>query len=948
KIEYKQVDVTDKKGIAHLIQSITKEYGNLHGIIHGAGIIQDNFIFKKSKEEMQNVISPKVSGLVNLDEASKGLPLDFFIFFSSIAGSLGNAGQSDYSAANAFMDSYANYRNELVGLKERYGRTLSVNWPLWKEGGMHVDEEVAKSMLQKTGMLPLETAAGIQALYRSLASGAEQVMVLEGECQRLREFFTGFSPTKEATPSVTQEYKMGFTIEEDLFQEKISDYFRKIIASTIKVPMKEIDAEDPMDEYGIDSIIAMQITSNLEEIFGSLPKTLFFEYQNIKELTAYFFECHSKQLLDLLGIREEETTVLREFEPIIESVKSHEGSNCSRPRFIASREESRGKEEKNNGDIAIIGVSGRYPGAKNIGELWINLQAGRDCITEVPKERWDYHAYYDEDKNKSGKTYCKWGGFLENSDRFDSLFFAISPEEAKFMNPQDRLFMETVWNLFESAGYTRESLKHQYQTRVGVYVGSMYQDYDSKSSSINELSTFMCSSIANRISQYFNLQGPSVVIDSMSSSSAIAIHMACESLIRGECRLAIAGGVNLLYLQKYLRLSKIKMIGSHIHSRSFGDGDGYLPAEGVGAVLLKPLTQAIKDGDRILAVIKSSVTNHGGHTNGAATPNINAQIQLIEDNFKKTGMDPRTISYVEAAANGFPVGDLIEISALDKAFHKFTNDQQFCAIGSIKANIGHAEAASGVSQLTKVILQLQHQQLVPAIGAETLNPNIHFEKTPFYIQRKLTEWKRPMVWIDGEEREVPRRATVSSFGAGGSNVHLIVEEYIPSPNETLHRRSQISPQIVVFSAKNQERLVVVCQQMLEFIECKEELILQDIAYTLQVGREAMEARVAMVVNNRQELIQSLKEYLKHPKKREACVPIFAVNLEEEHEMKNLFSGNTGEKFSQVLLAEKNLNKIAMYWSQGGKIPWDSFHEQNEVRKIFLPTYPFKECQVVSI
>ncbi|MCP5101140.1 MAG: polyketide synthase, partial [Chloroflexi bacterium] len=258
---------------------------------------------------------------------------------------------------------------------------------------------------------------------------------------------------------------------------------------------------------------------------------------------------------------------------------------------------------------------------------------------------------------------------------------------------------ETVWELFETAGYTRDTLQHDYASRVGVYVGAMYQHYhafdaDLTEESIISLSSY--SSIANRVSYYFNLQGPSLAIDTMCSSSLIAIHTACEHLIKGDCRLAIAGGVNLsLHPKKYIGLSQRQMLGSHANSRSFTNGDGFLPSEGVGAVLLKPLAQAVKDQDCILAVIKSTNSNHGGRSNGFAVPNLNVQAQLIEENFKKSGINPRTISYVESAVNGSALGDAIEINALTKAFKQFTKDEQFCTIGSVKSNIGHAEAASG-------------------------------------------------------------------------------------------------------------------------------------------------------------------------------------------------------------------------------------------------------------
>ena len=621
----------------------------------------------------------------------------------------------------------------------------------------------------------------------------------------------------------------------------------------------------------------------------------------------------------------------------------------------------------------MIGLAGRYPKASTLDEFWENLRTGRDCITEVPPERWDHGHYFDPEKNTPGKAYSKWGGFLDGVDRFDPLFFNIPPRDAEIMDPQERLFLECTWHLLENAGHTRELLRSRYQSRVGVYVGAMSQQYHAFDADlIREAAIALSSyySIANRVSYFCDFQGPSMAIDTACSSALVAIHMACESLLKGECRLAIAGGVNLsIHPKKYLALSLAHIAGSHANSRSFADGDGYIPAEGVGAVLLKPLAQAVQDGDSILAVIKSSAINHSGHTHGYSVPNPNAQAQLISDNFRKAGIDPRTISYVESAANGSALGDPLEINALTKAFREFTRDRSFCAIGSVKSNIGHAEAASGMSQLTKVILQLQHGLLVPSIKAEPLNPNLSFDDSPFYLQRELSEWRRPVV--DGVG-ECPRRATVSSIGAGGSNAHLIVEEYVGEGGEPRSLNGQPSAsrhtvgvvpglgdpglattadslQIVVLSAKSMDRLRAVAEQMLGFVQQHPECAMADLAYTLQMGREAMSNRLAMVVHSRDELVRGLEEFLQivgegtnlKPGALALSLPMFIGDLEGDGaEIRSLLAGKAGEAIVQVFLAEHNLEKLALHWTQGGDIPWDSLHAGKTVRQVQLPNYPF--------
>jgi acyl transferase domain-containing protein len=410
--------------------------------------------------------------------------------------------------------------------------------------------------------------------------------------------------------------------------------------------------------------------------------------------------------------------------------------------------------------------------------------------------------------------------------------------------------------------------------------------------------------------------------------------------------------VNLsLHPNKFVGLSRAGVIASRRDSRSFGDGDGYLPAEGVGAVLLKPLSQAVRDGDEILAVIKSTATNHGGYANGFSVPNPKAQAQLIIDNCIKSGIDPRAISYIESAANGSALGDALEMTALNTAFARFTRDRGFCAIGSVKSNIGHPEAASGMAQLAKVIMQLRYGQLVPSIQATPLNPKISFADTPFYVQETLREWPRPRLEVTGPdgrrvEREVPRRAAINSFGAGGSNAHLIMEEYVPAPRGVAARLAQEAAlHIVVFSAKSPGRLRALIRRMLDFlVTATPAPAFADLAYTLQVGREAMTSRLAMVVREWTELLRGMATFLAADGSPEAAsIPMFVGNTAEDQGLGDVLAlGDllASAAVRQEFLNERNLEKLALYWTRGGEIPWAALHVGEPPRLITLPTYPF--------
>ena len=510
-----------------------------------------------------------------------------------------------------------------------------------------------------------------------------------------------------------------------------------------------------------------------------------------------------------------------------------------------------------NRDIAIVGLSGRYPQAANIDAFWRNLQTGVDCVTEIPVERWNREAYAD--------NLCQWGGFIENADKFDPLFFNISPREADYMDPQERLFLQCVYHTMEDAGYTRESLARNRKgpANVGVFVGVMYEEYQlygaqAQAQGWQVATAGSPSSIANRVSYWCNFRGPSMAVDTMCSSSLTAIHLAVQHLNKGSCDAAIAGGVNLsVHPNKYVLLGQGNFTSSKGRCESFGEGgDGYVPGEGVGAVLLKPLGQAQADCDQIYAVIKSTAVNHGGKTNGYTVPNPVAQGEVIGEALKQAQIDPRSISYIEAHGTGTSLGDPIEITGLGRAFGADA-DKGFCAIGSVKSNIGHLEAAAGIAGISKILLQMKHRTLVPSLHSETLNPNIDFAETPFVVQRELANWDKPKVEVDGKVREYPRIAGLSSFGAGGSNAHIILQEYEAPANA----RQIDQPALLVLSAKSAEQLSQQAANLLAHVEAHQlgDSDLYNLCFTLQVGREAMEERAATMVDSMAALKQKLEQ-----------------------------------------------------------------------------------------
>ncbi|GBF34808.1 malonyl CoA-acyl carrier protein transacylase [Desulfocucumis palustris] len=725
--------------------------------------------------------------------------------------------------------------------------------------------------------------------------------------------------------------------------QRTRQYLVKIFSELMEISSNQLELNTPLENYGIDSLLITKLNLRIARDVGDVSKTLFFEVRTLSETALYLVAHHAPRLEAFFRGSE----VVEDFAsaPPATSMASSRRDGANVPGESAKYDYGVCADlAQGDAEIAIIGLSGRYPMAKNPAEFWDNLAFGRDCITEIPSDRWDYRRIYNPDIKKSGSSYCKWGGFIEGFAQFDPLFFNISPNEAAMTNPQERLFLQIAWEVMEDAGYTRTALKENYQGNVGVFVGTMYAEYQYyavERSLRGENIAFNTSygSIANRVSYFLDLNGPSMAIDTFCSSSFTALHLAAESIRRGECKMAIVGGVNLnLHPNKYLWISQLKMASAQGYCKPFGKGgDGFVPGEGVGAVLLKPLDVARADNDHIYAVIKSTAINHNGKTNGYTVPSPQLQADLIQTALKRARIDTRTISYVEAHGTGTSLGDPIEIEGLTRAFRKHTQDRQFCAVGSVKSNIGHLEAASGIAALTKVLLQMKHKKLVPSIHTEELNENIRFEDSPFYVQRELASWERPFAQVNGDRVFYPRRAGISSFGAGGVNAHIIIEEYQNQApvSEICHP----TPQIILLSAKNEARLTAGANQLYDFICNNGDIRLIDVAYTLQVGREPMEERLALLASDLEDLRKKLKAFRQGKKDIE---DLYLWNSRSHvGDYSFLLEGAEGEAFIRQLIQNRNLLKLIQLWGAGVHIDWKELHWNCHPRRVSLPTYPFE-------
>ncbi|WP_306422153.1 type I polyketide synthase [Nostoc sp. CHAB 5715] len=506
----------------------------------------------------------------------------------------------------------------------------------------------------------------------------------------------------------------------------------------------------------------------------------------------------------------------------------------------------------NNGlEIAIIGMAGQFPKANDLHQFWQNLQDGVESTTLLT----------DEQLQKSGVApsllqhpdYVKVAATLENIECFDAEFFGFSPREAEILDPQHRLFLECAWSALEDAGYNAQS----YAGAIAVYAGSAMNSYllnlishPTIQANVNRYQLFLSNDkdfLTTRVSYKLNLRGPSVDIQTACSTSLVAVHLACQSLLSGECDMALAGGVSLSSPTGYL-YQEGGIYSQDGHCRAFdADAQGTIAGSGLGVVVLKRLEDALRDGDYIHAVIKGSALNNDGALKVSYTaPRIDTQAAVVRAAQAVAQVNPETITYIETHGTGTALGDPIEIAALTQAFRSQTNKTGYCAIASVKTNIGHLDAAAGIASLIKTVLALKHKQLPPSLHFQRPNPQIDFPKTPFYVNTNLAHWQTD---------QTPRRAGVSSFGIGGTNAHLILEEAPVIISSSASRPWQL----LILSAKTATALSAIADNLASHLKQHPEINLADVAYTLQVGRQAFDHRQMLLCQTTAEAIQILDD-----------------------------------------------------------------------------------------
>jgi amino acid adenylation domain-containing protein len=572
------------------------------------------------------------------------------------------------------------------------------------------------------------------------------------------------------------------------------------IADLLAIDVDEIDGQASFESFGLSSREAVALSGDLEEWLGRrLSPTLVYEYPSIVTLADYLANGPSV------------VTPAAPFEP---------------------------ERQQTTEPIAIIGIGCRFPGADGPQAFWRLLHDGVDAISEVPPDRWDIEGVYDPDPATPGKMSTRWGGFLERADMFDARFFGISPREATRMDPQQRILLEVAWEALEDAGHAPERLAG---SSTGVFVGISSNDYallqygDPAAVDAYAGTGNAASIAANRLSYTLDLRGPSMAVDTACSSSLVAIHLACQSLSSGESSLALAGGVNLLLAPELtMTFSQARMMAADGRCKTFdASADGYVRGEGCGVVVLKRLSDAQRDGDPILALIRGSAVNQDGHSNGLTAPNGLAQQAVIRAALADANLSPDQIGYVEAHGTGTILGDPIEVRALSAVLGERSTAQP-CALGSVKTNIGHLEAAAGVAGLIKVVLSLTHETIPSHLHLQSLNPHIAPDGATLMIATEVQPWPR---------QSARRYAGVSSFGFGGTNAHVILEE---APLQTRPAAAYERPQhLLALSARDEMALQALAQRFADHLAAYPEVSLADVCFTVNSGRAALAQRLVL-------------------------------------------------------------------------------------------------------
>ncbi|MEU5367129.1 type I polyketide synthase [Streptomyces sp. NPDC005925] len=826
-------DVGDREQVRRLIDDVPAGQP-LTAVIHAAGVPNYIGLGEVSAAELDEVLRPKSLAALHLHELTRDLDLTAFVMFSSGAGVWGSGQQGAYGAANHYLDALAEHRRS-HGLP-----ATSVAWGPWAEAGMAADQ-AALTFFSRFGLHPLGPDLCVKALHQALDTGETTLTVANFDWATFTPTFTAQRPSplladlpenrRSGAPAAQEDSAGASSLQQELTEVKpaqqrqlLLQHVRSQAAATLgHSDVDAVPATKPFQELGFDSLTAVELRNRLNKSTGlTLPTTVVFDHPTPDALTD-----------------------------VLRAELAGDTASGTAPAATAAHADDE--------PIAIVGMACRYPGdVRSPEELWDLVTAGRDAMGDFPDDRgWDLETLYDPDPESRGTSYVREGGFLYDAGDFDAGFFGISPREAIAMDPQQRLLLETAWEAIERAGLDREALKG---SNAGVFTGLTIFDYlaligERPTEVEGYIGTGNLGCVASgRVSYVLGLEGPAMTIDTGCSSSLVAIHQAAHALRQGECSLALAGGATVMATPgAFVEFSLQRGLAKDGRCKPFAaaaDGTGW--AEGVGLVVLERLSEARRNGHQVLAVIRGSAINQDGTSNGLTAPNGQAQQRVIRQALANARLTAEDVDAVEAHGTGTMLGDPIEASALVATYGRERPGDRPLWLGSVKSNIGHAQASAGVAGVIKMVMALRNEELPASLHIDAPTPHVDWDGSGV---RLLSE---PVAWPRGER---PRRAGVSAFGISGTNAHLILEQ-APDVPEPLTPPSVESPAGVVpwvVSARGEDALRAQAGALAERATADPRLASPlDVGWSLVKSRSVFENRAVVVGRDHETLLAGLR------------------------------------------------------------------------------------------
>ncbi|MFE2562210.1 type I polyketide synthase, partial [Streptomyces sp. NPDC059352] len=821
-------DVSDRDALARIINSLERP---LTAVVHAAGILDDATIETLTPAHVERVLAPKVDAALHLHELTAGLELSSFVLFSSVAALIGSPGQGNYAAANATLDALAAHRRA-SGLP-----ATSLAWGLWAEaGGMGGTlDETELARLERAGVGALSADQGVELYDAALRLDSPLLVPVRLEQPALRDQArSGLLPallrglvriparrTQPAGGSLAQ--RLAETAEADRPRLVLELVRAQAAAALGHASVDTVDPGRAFKDLGLDSLGAVELRNRLTQASGvRLPSTLVFDHPTPQAVAEF--------LLTEAG-----------------------GADPGRTRPAARA----ARKPVDDEPLAIVGMSCRYPGGvTSPEELWQLLAEGRDAITPLPDDRGWGEGLYDADPEKAGRIYTRGGGFLDGVGEFDAGFFGISPREALAMDPQQRLMLEAAWEAFEASGIDPVSLRG---SETGVFCGVMAMgDYGGGAGASQpevegfRLAGSTTSVLSGRVSYALGLEGPAVSIDTACSSSLVALHLAAQSLRSGECSLALAGGVTIMsgpfLLTEFSRQQGLAEDGRCKPYSAAADGTSF--SDGLGLLVLERLSDARRNGHRVLGVLRGSAVNQDGASNGLTAPNGPSQERVIRQALANARLAAGDVDAVEGHGTGTRLGDPIEAQALLATYGQERHENGPLRLGSIKSNIGHTAAAAGVAGVIKMLKAMQYATLPGTLHLDAPSPHVDWSTGEVRLLAEAEPWHA------AEGR--PRRAGVSSFGISGTNAHVIIEEAPAVLAKTTEPTGEELPVVpVVVSAKSVPALRAQAERLRTHLSTRPESGLLDTAYSAATTRAQLEHRGVVVAGDREHLLAGL-------------------------------------------------------------------------------------------